>query len=247
MSGKLGKALFWGGIPLAAVAVLVLVQACSSNVHTFRYRLSFAVDVDGETKSASSIIQVWYQRLGSPNAGGATGVAWYRGVAPVIDLGQHGYLIAAMVAHCNYPKESELRFLKSPVTTSEVYGKVCKRAVEATGLPKAFGLKSAAELEELREGKRDLADDNYPAFIWIAKGASWPHTKRICPEEFSSVIGADVTLKSASIEVAREAPLINKLEVQAPWIDEMRSDSAQNKRFSAIADHCRTGSSFFER
>ncbi|HRY06878.1 MAG TPA: hypothetical protein P5114_07135 [Hyphomicrobiaceae bacterium] len=191
--------------------MLALVQACANNEKTFRYRLSFAVEVDGVVKSASSIIQAWYLKLGSPNAAGATGTAWYRGVAPVIDLGPDGYLIASMDPDCIYPNRES------------GYGKVCKRAVSATELPKAFGLGYGNKLQQLREGKRVLADDNYPAFIWIAKGASWRHTKRICPEEFSSVIGADVRLVSATIEAAPDAPLIHKLELQAPWIDEMRA------------------------
>lgn len=235
MSGRTRKSLlWWGGVPLVLVSMLALVRACANNEKTFRYRLSFAVEVDGVIKSASSVIQAWYLELGSQNAAGARGTAWYRGVAPVIDLGPDGYLIASMSPDCIYPNKKV------------GYGKVCKRAVSATELPKAFGLGYGTELERQREGKRDLADDNYPAFIWIAKGASWRHTRRICPEEFSSVIGANVRLASATIEAAPNAPLVHKLELQAPWIDEMRADEAQHKRFSAIADHCRPGSVLFE-
>lgn len=247
MSGKARKSLlWWGGVPLVLISMLALVQACANNEATFRYRLSFAVEVDGVVKSASSIIQVWYLKLGSQNAAGATGTAWYRGIAPVIDLGPDGYLIAALSPSCIYPNKAGVEKGLFPFSSSKEYGKVCKRAVSATELPKAFGLGYGAELEQLREGKRELADDNYPAFIWIAKGASWRHTKRICPEEFSSVIGADVRLVSATIEAAPDAPLVHKLELQAPWIDEMRADEAQHKRFSDIADHCRPGSVLFE-
>lgn len=222
--------------------MLALVQACANNEKTFRYRLSFAVEVDGVVKSASSIIQVWYLKLGSQNAAGATGTAWYRGIAPVIDLGPDGYLIASMNPYCHYPEKRSVEKGMYPFSSSKEYGKVCKRAVSATELPKAFGLGYGDKLQQLREGKRELADDNYPAFIWIAKGASWRHTKRICPEEFSSVIGARVRLVSATIEAAPDAPLIHKLELQAPWIDEMRADKAQNERYSifGIPDFCST-------
>jgi hypothetical protein len=241
-SGRLRRG--WWFAALLAAAALVF-SACSTNVQTFRYRLNFAVEVDGEVKSASSIIQVWYEQYGSQNAAGARGGSWYRGVAPVIDLGSHGYLIASMSAYCNYPKDSELRFAKSPVTTSKVYGKVCKWPSSASELPKAFGL-HAIELEKLRDGKRDLAGDNYPPFIWIAQGGSWRETKRICPEEFESVIGADVKLKSVSIEAAPKAPVLHKLEIQAPWIDEMRSDEAQNNHRDDIADYCSPNTTMFE-
>ena len=241
MSGKTRTSLlWWGGVPLVLMSMLALVQACANNEKTFRYRLSFAVEVDGVVKSASSIIQVWYLKLGSQNAAGATGTAWYRGVAPVIDLGPDGYLIASLRPYCIYPNEEG------------GYGKVCKRAVSATELPKAFGLGYGNKLQQLREGKRELADDNYPAFIWIAKGASWRHTKRICPEEFSSVIGARVRLVSATIEAAPDAPLIHKLEIPAPWLDELRADSesygkSYDKIHRAIADYCKLGSGSLER
>ncbi|MCB1527140.1 MAG: hypothetical protein KDJ45_05475 [Hyphomicrobiaceae bacterium] len=235
MSGKTRKSLlWWGGVPLVLISLLALVQACTNNEKTFRYRVSFAVEIDGVVKSASSIIQVWYLKLGSQNAAGATGTARYKGVAPVIDLGPDGYLIASMDPYCNYPDKKS------------GYGKVCKRAVSAAELPKAFGLGYGRKLQPLREGKRNLADDNYPAFIWIARGASWRHTQRICPEEFSSVIGSDVRLVSATIEAATDAPLIHKLELEAPWIDEMRADVAQNKRSLGTAGYCLPGSIFFE-
>lgn len=235
MSGKARQSLLWrGGVLLGLLSMLALLQGCS-NEKTFRYRLSFAVEVDGVVKSASSIIQVRYVTLGMQNAAGATGTASHRGVAPVIDLGPHGYLIASMDPYCNYPNKEG------------GYGKVCKRAVTAEELPKAFGLGYGTELERLRQGKQDLADDNYPAFIWIAKGASWRYTKRICPEEFSSVIGADVTLKSATIEAAPNAPLIHKLELQASWIDEMRADEAAHKMQVYVADYCMLRPGAFER
>src|SRR4051812_12324406 len=75
---------------------LVLLSACGGNDGTFRYRLAFSVSVNGAVKSGSSIISVHY-RGGQP--GWESGVTTYttvKGVAPVIDLGQNGTLVAAM-------------------------------------------------------------------------------------------------------------------------------------------------------
>jgi hypothetical protein len=211
-SGRLRRG-WWFAALLAAAAVVF--SACSTNVQTFRYRLNIAVEVDGEVKSASSIIQVWYEQYGSQNAAGARGGSWYRGVAPVIDLGSHGMLFAGMEHRFGYFSWRK-----------EKYGLACQRPVDAASLPKVYGLHAIA-LAKLREGKRELADGNYPPFIWFPDGGTWQDAKEICPEEFSRVIGADVTLRSVSIDPAPEAPLLHKLQIHAPWLDQMRIDQGR--------------------
>jgi hypothetical protein len=210
-SGRLRRG--WWFAALLAAAVLTLLPACSKTSATFRYRLNFAVQVDGEVKSASSIIEVLYYGFGGDvGASGASSYASSRGVAPVIDLGIHGMLFAGMEHRFNYYSWRKKEF-----------NLACKRPADAEWLPKVYGL-HAIELEKLREGKRELADDNYPPFIWFPDGGTWQDAKELCPEEFSRVIGADVTLKSVSIEPAPGAPLLHKLEIHAPWLDQMRID-----------------------
>jgi hypothetical protein len=38
------------------------------------------------------------------------------------------------------------------------------------------------------------------------------------------VIGANIELRSVSIEVARNAPVLFRLDIQAPWLNEIRED-----------------------
>jgi hypothetical protein len=58
----------------------------------------------------------------------------------------------------------------------------------------------------------------------ITKG--WNHSINFRPgsEEFSRVIGADVRVRAVSIELAPGTPVQLRLDIQAPWLEEMRND-----------------------
>jgi len=191
----------------ATLVTLALLAACGAGDGTFRYRLAFSVSVDGAVKSGSSIISVRYWRGG---ASWGTGEATYtivKGVAPVIDLGQYGMLVAAMA----YDVDSWAR------------RKACKQPLAADSLPSKFRLEPAA-LAKLREGKRDLTDESYPAFIWFPFGQSYQRAQQLCPQEFSRAIGPNVELRSVTIEAAPDVPLLTRLNISAPWLDEIRID-----------------------
>ncbi len=98
-------------------------------------------------------------------------------------------------------------------------------------MPGKFGLEPAA-LANLRRGKRDLADDSYPAFIWFPSGQPYERAQQLCPEEFSRVIGANIELQSLTIEVAPDAPLLTRLDIRAPWLDEIRIDQNRGLVYS---------------
>ena len=69
-----------------------------------------------------------------------------------------------------------------------------------------------------------LAENYYPAFIWFPAGKPYEQAQQLCPEEFSRVIGANIELRSVTIEAAPNAPLLTRLEIRAPWLDEIRTD-----------------------
>jgi hypothetical protein len=210
-SGRLRRG--WWFAALLAAAVLALLPACKKTSATFRYRLTVEVEVDGEVKSASSIIEILYYGLGGDvGASGARSYSTYSGVAPVIDLGSHGMLAATM----EYDDSEWHRRKKQ-------YGLTCKQPVGAVSFPRVFGLQ-ALQLEKLPAGdKHQLPEDVYPAFVWFPDGAPWPDAKQLCPEEFEGVIGG-VKFLSISIEPAPGAPISTKLDIQAPWLDQLRID-----------------------
>lgn len=204
-----------GILGLLAGSMASLLSACGGSDATFRYRLTVSVSVNGVTKSGSSIISVRYRTGQSGWESGVTTYTTVKGVAPVIDLGQYGMLVAAMASD----GEEWVRHKKQ-------YGLACKKPLTADSLPGKFRLEPAA-LANLREGKRDLTDDSYPAFIWFPSGQPYERAQQLCPEEFSRVIGANVELRSVTIEAAPDAPLLTRLNISAPWLDEIRADQTR--------------------
>ena len=88
------------GLRMAALCVmawtLALLSGCG-NIHTFRYRLTVEVEDNGEVKSASSVIEVQFRGGGGSSSGSP--YRYYtsiKGIAPVIDLGRGGNLVAAL-------------------------------------------------------------------------------------------------------------------------------------------------------
>jgi len=166
--------------------------------------------------------QVWLRHHRSAlldrGASWGTGKTTYsivKGVAPVIDLGQYGMLVASMAS------DGTEWFRRK-----KQYGLVCEKPLTADSLPGKFSQEPAA-LANLRDGKRDLTDDSYPAFIWFPHGQPYERAQQLCPEEFARVIGANIELRSVTIEVAPDAPLLTRLTTSTPWLDEIRADQTR--------------------
>ena len=181
------------------------------------FRLAFAVSVDGTVKSGFSIIDVLFYGGGGTRSGSP--YQYYtttQGIAPVIDLGSHGWLVAAMA----YDGEEYDRRKRQ-------YGLACAVPRTAPTLLDAFG-REVSDLTRRRGDKRALADNEYPAFIWFPPGKPYTQAQQLCPEEFSSVIGAGIKLQSVTIELAPNGPLLKTLDIRAPWLDEIRIDQRQS-------------------
>jgi hypothetical protein len=145
------------------------------------------------------------------------------GAAPAIDLGSHGWPIAAME-----PDGVEY------VRRKKLYGLACPEPRYATGLLDAFGL-DVSDLRHRSGDKRVLTAKYYPAFIWFPAGKPYEQAQQLCPEEFSSVIGAGIRLRSVTIELAPHASLLKRLDIRAPWLDEIRKDQREGVTGGVLA------------
>jgi hypothetical protein len=212
-SWQRGARVAAAALALGAVAAL---GGCGEE-KVVRYRVTINLDVNGETKSGSGVIQTLFY-----GGGGANQPYKYytqtQGVAAVVDLGRHGWLVTAMDMD-----------LTEVSRRKRAFGLTCKGPQMAEGLLGAFGL-DAAEVVKLRTGKRELAEGNLPAFVWFPRGRPYTDAQQICPEEFARVIGADVSLKSAAIEIEPDAPFKTVLDIDAPWLAEMRGDQPRGTR-----------------
>jgi hypothetical protein len=209
---------------LFVIATFSLLQSCGViSLATVHYRMAFEVEMNGKVKSASSIIELEYSSASSVS-GRPTITRARRGVAAVIDLGEHGTLVAALGPD-QYGNEWMRRKKQFGLSCSEPES--VKQLFDA-----AYGLDGKGEYDRtylakirwLPAGKRKLTDDHLPVFIWFPRGAPYKQAQQLCPEEFARVIGADVRLRAVSIELAPRAPVQLRLDIQAPWLEEMRND-----------------------
>lgn len=206
----------------ASLGASALGGCGSNNTADFRYRLSFTVDVDGEEKTASSIINVHFYGIGShsPEAFGRGYYSRVQGVAPVMDLGPgRGWLAAALGRGAGSGRQA--------------FPRICAAAVDAIDIAWMFGNETSdlpkllLELPKLTKGEILLQDRQYPSFIWFPPNASYTEAKILCPVEFTRFILANVRLRSVTAEVTPGAPLLKRLEVQAPWLEQLRSDQTE--------------------
>lgn len=207
---------------LFVIATFWLLESCGfTSLATPRFRMAFEVEINGTVKSASSIIELKYN-WGASTSGKSTIIRWRRGVAALIDLGEHGTLVAALGPdHLEWYRRKKQFGLScsEPESVRQLFD-------AAYGLDPKGEIDSAhlAKLRRLPSGKQKLSNDHLPAFVWFPRNAPYKQAQQLCPEEFARVIGADVRLRAVSIELAPSAPVQSRLDIQAPWLDEMRND-----------------------
>lgn len=199
----------------SALALAGLTTGCSNSVR-FRYRLNVTLLVNGQPKTASSVIEVEYYGLNARKGGLSDMPAYmyYRGVAPYFDLGRNGLLFAGM----NYSSDEGSRQF-------EITRHDCGRA-NATMFPGVFGFRPSG-LSDIPEGKTATVPPKlYPRFIWVPDGGPYTSAKQICADRLEETLGLNLRFQSATVEVARHAPLLTWLPIKAAWLDKIRKDQA---------------------
>ena len=178
---------------LAAIAVAVPLYFVSSLIwldtsypeQTYRYRLSITPEIDGQLRTASSVIEVTSTE--SPWGGGG---ATLRGQAPYLDLGDRGVLIFSL---------------------GNDYDSNNARAALWLGA-KAFGNDSSIRnIYKLRSltGRRDLRSDGIPLVIWFPKPSDLTERRVLFPHDFEAAFGSGARIASASVEITRDPVVID--------------------------------------
>jgi hypothetical protein len=220
-------------VPGALIAMLWINHQINNPI--FRYRLTIDIEADGKLHSASSVIEVkyliGYDGLKQWNA-------QVTGVAPIIDLGIRGTVIAGLEFQAgDYARKNRgvgrtpKVFEGFPLLSSEVPLRAYQLA------PK--DILSAS-------GKRVLTE--YPVFIWIPLGGSWQSAQQLFPDELEKVIHRTVRLVQATVErVSRWQTEITKIETPAPWLVALQKDQASGKCGGTSSDFRICFSSMIQR
>lgn len=202
------------GLIVVPILVFVIwVKFIAYPDYSYRYRLTLAIEMDGEVHTGSSVIEVtWNGQYPIPDVGSYR--PSLRGQAALVDLGKYGTLSTSLIAPSYLGREG----------------------VDATFLvPRAFGVQSDNQLlPHLSKlvGKRDLQPDNMPRLIWFSNLAD-PTTARVVElGDLRRLIGVDVRLATAIVENTRD-PIMLDIDKRLPWFKDL---AARQKNGLFVSD-----------
>jgi hypothetical protein len=191
--------------------------------HTYRYRITVEVEADGKVQSGSGIFQTQWQRYPSWMVAHGTGwKAWIAGEAPVVDLGQHGVLIAITQPNTRQKKcEATSRILyDAPLFALSKTEPGRRPAIFDMGTDKMF-----AALQAFK-GRYTLTAYELPQFVWLPDRYSRLSAKTICPENFDS-IDKSAGIKSVFVEMTSARP-DGSIYRLLPWLSQSEADARKD-------------------
>jgi hypothetical protein len=197
-------------IAASCAAAIVALYWLSFPTHSHRYRLTIAVEVDGQVHSASSVIEVRFrfgpQFLAGLAAGGQYAVD-VRGQAVLVDLGARGALVTSLRSYTD----------RAAVDAESLALRAFNPLPQ---MPKGSYVVTKERLRELPRppARTDLAPDNQPQFIWFRDIADPTTARPVEARDFAAVIGDDARLASDYIEMTRDSLGVD-IDKKLPWYD----------------------------
>jgi hypothetical protein len=168
--------------------------------YTYRYRLTVNIEVDGKLHSGTSVIEVTWH--GGPEFGDVGSYSpTIRGQAPVVDLEARGVVVATLIAEDWGWHNSNAG-----------YGALWL-------VPRAFGDEKGGDhaMHPTLRGKRELAFDNLPRFLWLSNPQDPTTAKTLLVDDIPSVFGPTARLAGAFVEITSD-PLVIDIRQKLPWI-----------------------------
>jgi hypothetical protein len=189
-------------VVLLGIGAMVILYNYFYPTYSYRYRLTVNVEVDGKVHSGSSVVEVtWRGHPEIPEAGSYS--PELRGQAALVDLGSHGVVVGLLLGED----------WGEPSSSTGGWGALWI-------VPRAFGVRDwndgLPDLVRLR-GKRDLAPNNLPRFLWFSNPQD-PATAQIIPaQDFQAVLSPSVRFAGASVEITND-PLVIDIRDKLPWL-----------------------------
>lgn len=209
----------------------------------FRYRMTIDVEVDGKLHSGSSVIEVRYT-FGNDGLGLGGLRKWYsrvRGIAPIIDIGRYGTLVAAL----NYDANDLNRRAPTLMAVRNKPHELRSEILSAEEPPLvAFNLVP----QKIRQAKGSaILKPETPVFIWIRPpGDDWRNSRQLLPEQFATLIAPSVLLVKITVERADWATLHVQVPSAPPWLVRLRDHTRIDRSMLAATEPFDFGHHFIE-
>jgi len=195
------------GMIFGVLALIVLIYE-AGYTHRYRYRLTVEVEVDGQIKSGSRVIEV----ISRPDLVPGRPLRYmttFRGEAVYVDLGQRGNLFALLSAPDGFGAAflPDKVFFRYPVSASPEEQK--SRFAE---------FKRLAQRRTLRE----LQISQLPILVTFKDPNDPKSVTEVFPNDFAATFGPRVRLKRATLEMTDE-PVATGIENILPWVSSMKT------------------------
>jgi hypothetical protein len=193
-------------VVLILVAIPVVLFQLAFPSISYRYRLTVAVEVDGQIHAGSTVIGLSHQFSPKILPDASTYSESVSGQAALIDLGTRGVLVVALGGP-DY---------RCDVQAGHLLGRAYEPA--ATRRPCEVGYPRTLENERAlarMKGSIDLTPDNMPAFIWFSNKADPATAHFVKPQAFASVIGDSTRLVSAKVQITHD-PIVIDIDKKLP-------------------------------
>ncbi len=213
----------------AAITVTIIVAAGAAFIYfafptyTHRFRLTFEIDDNGQTKVGTGVITV---RDTDNNWLLAAQKRWRRdavGPPPWVDLGDRGILLPAMMPM--FPMNRKL----NPVAMLSFVGYLGAKY----GSPNIS--KQNIEKIQTASGIREIPNDQLPQFIWFSDPLDRNSARPVASDEFETVIGPDVRFVRMYVEITTDEP-DQSLYEHLPWLKK-RGEPGYNKIGERVSEY----------
>jgi hypothetical protein len=210
--------------PIAVVAVVfafgALLFGLAFPTYALRDRLTINVEVDGQIRTGSSVIEArwesWPQSL-SMLFGGGFGNCRPYGNVPLVDLGSRGVLLVSHWPVQQTPPDRAVDTCSLPI-----------RAFSPGPLPPSGYPLTRWSLVKLSffSGRTQLTANNLPQFVWLPDRNDPGSAMPVLASSFPLIIGPNVRLQSASLETTNE-PLSADLVKKLPWLGPLHAEQTK--------------------
>ena len=194
----------WPAIALAIIVAVVALYKIKYPTYAYRYRMTVNVEVDGQMRSGSSVIEVRVNKQPVFLPGVNPLEYSERGEAAFVDLGAGRNIVALLAAGAFAERAAYPAFL-----------------VQSHFKLNLFDDRQLASLPALR-GNWELANDSLPTLVTFSNPGDPATLKPLRPDQFEQAFGPGVHLRGVVIDMTTDA-VTHNIESKLPWVTKLTS------------------------
>ena len=213
-------------VGFATVLVVALVLLYRSQYTTFRYRITVELTVSGEPRTASTIVQAqYYIPFGGPLFGSY--LKWstrVKGTAPILDLGNDGWLIAAL-QYYNTLDDLKIKYRRrGNDPRDKLYV-----PVNMGGMPLcAYRAEGPRTIGSFRKAI-EVPPDCYPMFMWVPPSGDRFAAEQLIRADIRGKFDTRIDVSRITIEPTTSSKLLERIEKAPDWVVDIRNQELEAK------------------